>query len=140
MRFLPLLLSLLLAVSAHAEESLRVVASVLTVREYRAPMKPGVYVDFIVHVPAEFQGLPITMFTGEASRRTRRAEFPIGAQFTLQLPDAAVAALKTAKVHDEHIEHQIDNGVDPRAISDFVPPVQIDLAALATKPTRVEVR
>ncbi len=131
-------LAIFAVVPASAAEALRVVASVVRVHEEGAPMKPGVYIDFVVHAPAEFRGLPITMFAAGAPRRARRAEFPVGALFALQVPDAVCAALKKAKLDEDHIQRMIDDGVKPEMISQIVAPAQIDLAELATKPSRIE--
>lgn len=140
MKLLSCILAFSLAVAAHAAETLHIVASVTRIHEEGAPMQPGVYIDFVVHSPAELQGLPVTMFTTGASRRARRAEFPLGAQFRIALPEAAVAALKKAKKDDEHVQGMIDDGVKPEMISQLVLPAQIVLAELTTKPARVEVR
>ena len=126
--------------AVHGAEALRIVASVARVHEGNPPMEPGVYVDLVVHAPAELQGLPITMFTVGASRRTRRAEFPLGAQFRIELPEVAVATLTKAKKDEEHVQSMIDDGVNPEMISQLVTPAQIALSELATKPTPVEIR
>lgn len=103
-------------------------------------MKRGVYIDLVVNTPVGFQGLPITMFTAGASRRARRAEFPLGAQFSIELPEAAIAALRKAKRDEDHVQGMIDDGVKPEMISQLVIPAQIALSELAPKPTRIEIR
>jgi len=139
MKFLSCVFAMSVFVAAHGAETLRVVASVAGVRREEPPMEAGVYIHFIVHAPIEFQGLPITMFTVGASRASRRAEFPIGAQFAIQLPKSAVAALKKGKITEEGIEQQIDAGVNPEMISSFVVPAQIELSTLKDKPSRIEI-
>jgi len=140
MRHILILICAIAAISVRAAEPVRLVVSVADVREEGPPFKPGVYIDFVVHAPAEFRGLPLTAFAGTALRRSMRAKFPLGELFGLQVPVAIIEALQITKRQQADVQGEIDAGVRRDMISQIVMPPQIVLSELVTQPSAVEVR
>ena len=98
-----------------------------------------VHITLVVHTPTEFRGLKIQVNDEKLTRADARAKFPIGALFALTIPLSVVDDLKAKRRQDVHVQSQIDQGIDRRAISQIVMPAQLNLSDLPSPPVPVSI-
>ena len=123
----------------QAQESVGVVASVADIRVSHPPEAGSVHIMLLVHTPTEFRGLKIQFNDENLSRADARKTFPIGSTFAFSVPLSVVDMLKQERQQDEHVQRQLDGGIDPRMISQIVMPAQLKSSDLSTPPAAVTI-
>jgi len=119
--------------STSNTHTFRVVASVIDVRMgNRGGPEMMAFVVFMIHSPAQFEGVQLIVDTESTKRASVHTEFPAGRLESIELPDSMLKKLSDYRIALETIEARRDQ--DTAAFSNSLTMPSIQMADLPEHP------
>lgn len=121
--------------SAGIPENPRIIASVVDIVHRVPPSDPGVFILLVVHNPTEFRGTQFSLVDTVRNRRAVRAEYPLGALVSVELPRGMLNGLLRHKTVLEENQRKLDAGARPETITTSPVTPHTDIGELPRRPS-----